>query len=229
MKKLNFDTLFKLGSLFILAFIIFIIYYLNPEFYSKLWILSISGDIDGTVKYLQSFGVWAIVISFILDVLINVAGFLPSIFLSTANGLLFGIPLGILISWSAESVGVILSFFVMRFLLRDFALKIIEKSEKLKNVDEISGKNGFVWMALARTLPYFPSGILTALGAVSKMSVRDYVLATFIGKLPSTSIEVILGHDVVRFNENMERLAIITTGIIVFYLCIFYYQKKKRT
>ena len=77
------------------------------------------------------------VISFALDVLINALGFLPSIFFSTANGLLFGVVPGIIISWLAETVGVVLSFMIMRYILRDTAHKVIEKSEFLLKVDDL--------------------------------------------------------------------------------------------
>ena len=60
----------------------------------------------------------AMVFSFLLDVLINALGFLPSIFVSTANGLLFGIVPGIILSWLAETTGVIISFILMRTILR---------------------------------------------------------------------------------------------------------------
>lgn len=99
-----------------------------------------------------------IVVSFFLDVLINALGFLPSIFLSTANGVIFGLPLGITVSWLAETVGVVLNFFVLRYFLRDEAEKLITKSNNLKRLDEMSSKGGLTAMALARTLPYFPSG-----------------------------------------------------------------------
>lgn len=171
--------------------------------------MTISGDVNALAEYLRSFGPWAIAISFLLDVFINAASIFPSIFLSTANGLIFGLPLGILISWLAETVGVVISFLLMRYLFRGAAEKIIATSNSLKNIDEASGKNGLQWMAFARALPYFPSGILTAIGALSKISVRDYIIANLIGKFPSTALEVVIGHDIVNFRQNSMRLTIL--------------------
>lgn len=54
-------------------------------------------------------------------------------------------------------------------------------------------------MLILRAMPYFPSGILTALGAVSRISLKDYALANLIGKFPSTALEVVIGHDVVNY------------------------------
>lgn len=82
------------------------------------------------MEYLRSFGPWAILISFVLDVLINAGSVFPSIFLSTANGLIFGLPLGITISWLAETTGVVISFYLMRFFFRDTAKKLIEKATR---------------------------------------------------------------------------------------------------
>ena len=112
-------------------------------------------------------------------------------------------------SWLAETTGVVISFYLMRFFFRDTAQKLIEKSNSLKSIDEASSKHGLEWMAFARALPYFPSGILTAVGAVSSMSARDYIIANLIGKFPSTALEVVIGHDVVNFQEHSQRLTIL--------------------
>ena len=226
--KLQSSTL-RLAAFALLIILLGALYLAAPQFFHKVWKLATSGNIHRTAAYIRSFGVWAIFVSFFLDVLINAVGFLPSIFLSTANGLIFGLPLGVTVSWLAESAGVIISFFIMRFFLRASAEKLIIQSNNLQKLDEMSSKNGLAAMALLRTLPYFPSGVLTALGAVSKMSIRDYCLATLIGKLPSTAIEVIVGHDAVNYRANMHRLTLMVITIAVVYGLIIYYKRRKDT
>ena len=186
-----------------------------------MWELVVSGDVNRMAEVLQSYGPWAMVISFVLDVLINALGFLPSIFFSTANGLLFGVVPGIIISWLAETVGVVLSFMIMRYILRDTAHKVIEKSEFLLKVDDFSGKNGLAVMLFARTIPYFPSGVITALGAISQISLRDYIIANLIGKFPSTALEVIVGHDAVLLQDNLGRLTVVIVAATVVYFLLW--------
>lgn len=198
-----------------------------PEVCSRLWHVMTCGSMEETINYIQSFGVWAMLFSFFLDVLVNALGFLPSIFISTANGVLFGIVPGVIVSWLAETTGVILSFLLMRTILRDSAEKLIRKSPYLTRLDEFSGEKGFQMMLIARTIPYFPSGILTALGAVSRISVKDYMLSNLIGKFPSTALEVIIGHDAVLFHEHMDRLAVVVTIATIVYVAIWYVQKKR--
>ena len=184
----------------------------DPTFYPTMWHLATSGSMDEIAEYIQGFGPMAI-------------------FISTANGLVFGMWPGIIISWLAETIGVVISFYIMRYFLRDTADKLIAKSTVLMKVDDFSGKNGFVVMLFARSLPYFPSGVITALGAISKIKPRDYILANLIGKFPSTALEVAIGTDIVNFQENMGRLGIIVVvaGIVYFILWKVYknYINKK--
>lgn len=211
----------QLGLLSGLVALGILVYILVPGFYDDMWELILSGDVQRMAEVLQSYGPWAMVISFALDVLINALGFLPSIFFSTANGLLFGVVPGIIISWLAETVGVVLSFMIMRYILRDTAHKVIEKSEFLLKVDDFSGKNGLVMMLFARSIPYFPSGIITALGAISQISLRDYIIANLIGKFPSTALEVIVGHDTVLLQDNLGRLAVVVLVATVIYFLLW--------
>ena len=217
-KKERYIQLGLLGALVALGVIVHI---LIPGFYDDMWELVISGDVNRMAEVLQSYGPWAMVISFVLDVLINALGFLPSIFFSTANGLLFGVVPGIVISWLAETVGVVLSFMIMRYILRDTAHKVIEKSEFLLKVDDFSGKNGLAVMLFARTIPYFPSGVITALGAISQISLRDYIIANLIGKFPSTALEVIVGHDAVLLQDNLGRLTVVIVAATVVYFLLW--------
>ena len=217
----------KLVALLLLVLLFAGIWLLCPGPCARLWHIMTCGDMQETIDYIRSFGVWAMLFSFCLDVLVNALGFLPSIFISTANGVIFGIVPGVIVSWLAETTGVILSFLLMRTILRDSAEKIIQKSPYLTRLDEFSGKKGFQMMLIARTLPYFPSGILTALGAVSRISVKDYMLSNLIGKFPSTALEVVIGHDAVLFHEHMDRLALVATLAAFVYFALWYVQKRR--
>lgn len=183
------------------------------------------GDLKGTIAYLKTFGVYAAFMSFFIDVVINVVGFLPSIFISTANGLIFGLFWGTIISWLAETVGVIISFYMMRTLFRGMAQHVIAQS---KTLTKLGSYDSWQAMAIARAIPYMPNGLVTAVGALSNMSFYHYALGCFIGKFPSVALEVILGHDVVNFGDNSLRLTIIIIAVAVIYGGIWWYTKKRK-
>lgn len=219
------DFVVKAVALLALVALCYGVEVLEPGFYGK--IVKLATNKDALISYLQGFGSGAMLVSFCLDVLVNAVGFLPSVFISTANGLIFGLPWGITISWLAETAGVTISFLVMRFFFRDAAKALIEKSNKLQHLDEASGRNGFWWMLFARMMPYFPSGLLTAVGAVSGMSWGQYVLANLIGKFPSTALEVLVGHDLVNFREQSHRLAVWVAVALAMYVVGRWWNRRK--
>lgn len=227
--RLKSETTVKFTALILLFLLFAGVWLFCPDVCARLWHVMTCGSMQETIDYIQSFGVWAMLFSFCLDVLVNALGFLPSIFISTANGVLFGVVPGVIVSWLAETTGVILSFLLMRTILRDSAEKVIRKSPYLSKLDEFSGQKGFQMMLIARTIPYFPSGILTALGAVSRISVKDYMLSNLIGKFPSTALEVVIGHDAVLFHEHMERLTCVVVLATIAYAAIWYVQRKRDT
>jgi uncharacterized membrane protein YdjX (TVP38/TMEM64 family) len=231
--KLTKSTLsIKIGAVLLLLALCGVIYLLNPNFFSTLWQVLLSGDMQQTIDYIQQFGPWAMFFSFWLVLFVNAIGFPPAIIFSAANALIFGILPGIILSWIAETVGVTLSFLLMRFLFRDAAEGLIAKHAALKKIDTFSGKNGFKAMLLARTVPYFPSGVLNALGAVSQISLLDYVLASLIGKLPSTALEAIIGHDAVTVGQNSHRLMVVVVLAFLIILGFWLYNRyngKKKT
>lgn len=228
MFTINRELAVRLAAILGLTVIMLGGYLVNPALYKTVWYLVTSGDINGTTEFLRSFGAWAVVVSIIIDILINMVGFLPSIFISTANGIVFGLGPGIVISWFAETVGVILSFLLMRTFLRSSTEELIKKSNMLQKVDEFSGTNGFKMMLFARTLPYFPSGIITALGAVSRISLKDYILANLIGKFPSTALEVVIGYDLVNYQHRLSQLTVVVLGATFFYGLLWWYNKRKQ-
>lgn len=215
----------KLTGYILLVILFGSIYFIAPNFYSNLLHVIMSGNMQEIINYIDSFGVMGIFLGFILVLLVNIVG-LPSIFVITANGILFGPFIGIIISWIAETLGVILGFILMRTILRPYADKLIHKSKKLSQIDELSGKNGFKLMLILRSLPYFPSGLLTAFGAISKITLRDYSLSSFIGKLPATALEVLIGHDALNYKENIDRLIIVIIIAIIIYAGLWSFHKQ---
>jgi uncharacterized membrane protein YdjX (TVP38/TMEM64 family) len=224
----NPDGVTKVVAFGVLIILCILIWHFGGREVRHTFRLAVSGNVEGLALYLRSFGPWALIISFLLDVIINAGSVFPSIFLSTANGLIFGLPIGITVSWLAETTGVVLSFLLMRFFFRDSAEELIKKAHRLEDIDKASEKDGVYWMTFARALPYFPSGILTAIGAVSRMSVKDYVIANLIGKFPSTALEVVIGHDVVQLRTHMFRLTVLIILVaIIFYVIHKYVLHKK--
>lgn len=218
--------LIKAGIVAAIIMLFVIIHFIDPTFLPHIWGLLARGDIEETASFIASFGYWAILFSFLLTLFVNALGFPPAIIFSTANTLIFGIFWGIILSVAAETVGVTFSFILLRFFFRETAQKIINKNKTLANIDKYSGKRGFAVMLIARMVPYFPSIMLNAIGALSAMRLSDYVIASLIGKFPSTGIEAIIGHDTITKQEDHTRLIVVVVLAILLIAGAWYYEKQ---
>lgn len=211
-----------------LGFIGLIIHLINPDFFWQVWILVQSGDINGIAEYIRSYGIWAFVISVIINIIVNLSGIIPTIICSGANGIVFGLFGGIFASWIGESLGTIFAFTLYRSALRGLAEKLIAQSPYLTKVDEFGSRNGFKAMIIARLLPMAPSSVVTMVGAVSSMSFGDFFWATWLGKFPSIALEVVIGHDLVFASENQTRLILLLLLVIAIYIAFWLYKRKKQ-
>lgn len=229
MRRRNWDEKgerrFRLTLLAVLVLALVGLHFIAPDFYPTVWTLTRDRDLEGLIAYLRSFGIWAVFVSFFIDVIINIVGFLPSIFISTANGLIFGLFWGTVISWLAETTGVVISFWVMRVLFRTMAMHLIEKSKTLSKLDQYESWQA---VAVARAIPYMPNGLVTAISALSSMPFEQHLLGSLIGKLPSVALEVCVGHDIVRMGEHAERLTVIIVVVAVIYGAVWWYGRKKK-
>ncbi|MBR1647807.1 MAG: TVP38/TMEM64 family protein [Selenomonadaceae bacterium] len=216
----------KIAAALLIVLLFGTIHLIAPEFLPEVCSLLARGDIVETADYIASYGSLAVVFSFLLTLFVNAIGFPPAIIFSTANTLIFGIVPGIILSVVAETVGVTISFQLLRFFFRDSARKIIAKNKKLQSIDKYSSKNGFKVMLIARMVPYVPSGLLNAAGALSSLSLRDYFVASLIGKFPSTSIEAIIGHDAILNEEGYWRIVISVILAIVLIVWAWRYDNK---
>ena len=219
-------NMIKAGAALAIVLLFVIIHLLNPAFLPHMAGLLARGDIAETAEYIASFGPWAVVFSFLLTLFVNALGFPPAIIFSTANTLIFGIVWGIVLSVAAETVGVAFSFLLLRFFFRDAAEKLIRKNKTLASIDKYSGRRGFAVMLIARMVPYFPSVMLNAIGALSAMSFRDYVIASFVGKFPSTGIEAIIGHDTITQQEDPTRLILVIIFAVLLIAGAWLYERR---
>ncbi len=215
----------KVGAAAAIVLLFGIIHLAAPGFLPELFALLSTGDISATVEYIRGYGDWAAVFAFFLTLFVNALGFPPAIIFSTANVMLFGIVPGIILSCAAETVGVTIAFLLMRFYFRDAAEKVITKSPFLSKIDRYSGTKGFFVMLIARMIPYIPSALLNAVGALSSIRLRDYVIASFVGKFPSTGIEAIIGHDLIVKQPDNTRLIVVIICAIILIAGAWRYEK----
>lgn len=165
-------------------------------------------DVDGAASMLQSWGLWAVVVSLCLNVIISLLGVVPSVFLSGANAVVFGIIPGFFISLVGEGIGAAVSFWLYRQGLSK--LKIVQQGnwKWLQRFNQAGRKRQGTLLLLARLTPFMPSGLITAAAACSQMRFWDYAIISLLGKAPTIGFETFIGHDLMYLEDNIVRLMI---------------------
>jgi uncharacterized membrane protein YdjX (TVP38/TMEM64 family) len=175
-------------------------------------------QVDKIAVWLENFGIWAILISLLINILTSILGIIPSLFLSGANAIVFGLIPGFWISLIGEVLGAGISYWLYRWGFGKLKLVSQERWGWLKKLNEASRMKRITVLFLGRLTPLLPSGVITFAAAVSNMRFIDFFFVTLIGKVPSIALETLVGHDMIRLNENYPRLLFSLLFIVLIYV-----------
>lgn len=115
----------------------------------------------------------------------------PASVLTVAAGLLFGVPVGLIVVWVAAMTGAVGGFTLSRLLGRDVVARV--DSERLRRLDAMLGRCGLLTVIGARVVPLLPFGAFNYACGLTAVRARDYVLGTAIGIVPGAAAYVTVG------------------------------------
>jgi uncharacterized membrane protein YdjX (TVP38/TMEM64 family) len=164
---------------------------------------------QGVVEWVRSLGPRGAMIYS----LIYVAGavcFVPETLLTAASGFLYGPVYGTLLVTPASVLAASISFLLTRWVARDWVAKHVARSPRFTAIDHGVGRHGFKIVLLIRLQPVFlPFAVLNYGLGLTRVRLRDYVLASAIGMLPINILYVYLGsalHDLTHLvRGNLAR------------------------
>ncbi len=178
------------------------------------------------VDILLNYEAYAVIISLFLNIVISIFGVLPSVFMTAANLLVFGVWKGTLISFIGEAVGAIVACWLYRKGFKRFIDTKKQKHPLINKLLSAKGKEAFMMILLLRFFPFIPSGVVTFTAAIGEVSFIIFLFASSLGKIPSLLIEAYSVHSVTA--GTMEGKIILTIGSIVgiFYIWAKLVRKK---
>ena len=152
----------------------------------------LQGVLRNVLAWIAGLGTWGPVIFIVIYVAATVL-FLPGSILTLGAGFVFGVLRGSVIVSLAATLGATGAFLVGRYLARDWVSAKIAGNEKFRAVDEAVAREGWKIVGLTRLSPAFPFNLLNYAFGVTKVSLRDYFFASWIGMMPGTVMYVYLG------------------------------------
>src|SRR6202521_826610 len=132
-------------------------------------------------------------VAFIAIYIVACVAFLPGSILTIGAGVIFGVVRGSICVSIAATLGATAAFLVGRYLARDWVSARLEGNAKFKAIDEAVGKEGWKIVLLTRLSPVFPFNLLNYAYGLTSVSLRDYVLASWVGMIPGTILYVYIG------------------------------------
>ena len=118
---------------------------------------------------------------------------LPGSILTLGAGVVFGVVQGSIAVSIGATLGATSAFLVGRYMARNWVAKRIAGNQKFNAVDEAVGKEGWKIVLLTRLSPVFPFNLLNYAYGLTKVSLRHYFFASWIGMMPGTVMYVYLG------------------------------------
>jgi uncharacterized membrane protein YdjX (TVP38/TMEM64 family) len=152
------------------------------------------------IRWFTESGSLALWISIGLNILISIAGIIPSIFLTAANIAFFGFNKGLLISIAGEAIGAIISFYIYRKGIKKLPNTVMNKHKLLIKLKSSQGIEASLIIIALRIFPFIPSGMVTLAGSFSRIGILSFSIASTIGKIPALLIEAFSVAQVLNWN-----------------------------
>lgn len=141
--------------------------------------------------WVEGLGAWG-PIAFVLGYALAVVAFAPGSLLTLAGGAVFGLARGTVYVFAAATLGATLAFLLSRHAARPWVERRVAADPRFAAVDRAIAAQGGRIAFLLRLSPLFPFNLLNYALGLTRIRLRDYVLASA-GMLPGTLLYVYSG------------------------------------
>ena len=158
---------------------------------------------------------------------------LPNMPFQLAAGAVYGIGTGFAMMIVGVNLGALGAFFMARRLGR----KAVEDlfGHRLIILNRSIEKGGFTFVLVLRLIPLMPFNAVNYAAGISRLRLRDYILANIVGMIPLTLVHVTLGS--AASHIDLTRVSSWTDPKVLFPLCVtflmlafavFFYRRRTR-
>jgi uncharacterized membrane protein YdjX (TVP38/TMEM64 family) len=141
---------------------------------------------------ISGLGPWGPVVFVILYIAACVL-FIPGSLLTLGAGVLFGVAEGSVLVSIASTAGATCAFLIGRYFARDWIASKLADRPAFRPIDEAVAREGWKIVGLTRLSPVFPFNLLNYAFGLTRVRLRDYVLASWVGMMPGTVLYVYVG------------------------------------
>jgi uncharacterized membrane protein YdjX (TVP38/TMEM64 family) len=119
--------------------------------------------------------------------------FIPGSLLTLGAGTIYGVVTGSILVSVSSTLGATVAFLVGRYFARGLIAKKIEGNARFSAIDNAVADEGWKIVGLTRLSPIFSFNLLNYAYGLTRVSLKEYVLASWIGMMPGTVMYVYIG------------------------------------
>ncbi|PAU80453.1 hypothetical protein CK501_08380 [Halovibrio salipaludis] len=183
----------------------------------------------GMAAWLNAQGAAGPLLLMLVMVMAVVIGPIPTLPVSAAAGMAFGVVGGTLVASAGALAGALTSFGISRFIARDLVRRKLGENPLFQ--EQAPQKVLFWGVFITRLVPLFSFALVSYAAGLTVISTWRYALATYLGMLPMTVVFVTLGQS---FQVHPVAAAIASAILLVvmfiapYYLQRFHGERLKR-
>ncbi|MFO7671928.1 MAG: VTT domain-containing protein [Bacteroidales bacterium] len=128
-----------------------------------------------------------VMLLFALTLLSTLTG-LPVFYLNLAMGFILTFVPALLLSWAANIIAVMATYYMVRLLFLDYFREKYGKKKLIRRINKRIAKYGMWTVTISRGIYIIPTSIINFSFPLSKISPRSYLLGTTLGLIPECLI-----------------------------------------
>ncbi len=148
--------------------------------------------LQSALAWMTGSGAWAPAI-FVLLYVVTTVLMLPAVVLTLGAGAAFGLPRAFVVVSVGATLGATAAFLIGRYMARDLVASRVAGSARLGALDEAMAREGWKIVALTRLSPVLPFVVLNYVFGLTRVSLRHYVLASWLGMMPAIALYAYIG------------------------------------
>ena len=178
-------------------------------------------SVDGFAQFIRDAGPWGVAGSMGLMIVHSFLPF-PAEFVAFANGIVYGVFWGTVITWTGGMLGAFLAFGLARWLGRPF-VRAVMPEKRWRQVDRWTERQGWRAVFVSRFFPIISFNLVNYAAGLTQIRWWTFAWATGLGILPVTLLLVFVGNRMTELGA-LDWVYLAVAGVAVLALLHFAYR-----
>ena len=204
--------------------VFFALFFSIHHHYRKTCVILAGESLNDIKNLIRSWGVAAPLMSILLMTMQAIIAPLPAFLITAANGLVFVMYWGTVISWTGAMSGALVSFMMSRLFYKRFSQKIRSHGKGIEYLERLESRYGFRVILTARLLPFISFDFISYAAGLSTIKIRSFLIATGIGMLPATVLYTVFGSEMEKLRAYSDRLFTLSIFAVLLLMLVWSLQ-----